>query len=197
MSYNNLLDLSNEIDFTDILPYGVIYQSGYYKNMPIIVYFPFFCPNNVDITKKIYLYIINLMDSITNQLYILIYIRKHKNYDKNEYIFLFNRLLFNYIKELINIVPDKYINNLSKMYVLGFGFHFKALMKWKYPKILSKTFYCKSTADLMEFNLLDLDIPQWVDEDKTEIDWEEESKKRRRSRYLIDLECYVFFFIDL
>lgn len=83
--YNNQLIVGEKEDFTDLLSYGVLYQVGYSKDMPVVVFFPYFCPDDADTTKRIWLYVVHLLDKITNIPYVFIYISNGVNYDQNPY----------------------------------------------------------------------------------------------------------------
>lgn len=84
--YKQILLEGEKEDFTDLLSYGVIYQVGFSKDLPVVVFFPYYCPDDTQTTSRIWLYVVHLLDKITNLPYILIYVSNGVNYEQNQYV---------------------------------------------------------------------------------------------------------------
>lgn len=160
--YEELLKRAQSEDLREVSGIGFLYQSGYDRlGRPVIVlcgkWFPV---NQVDL-EKVTLYVINLLDSIVENDYVLIYFHTR--------VATGNIPPLAWIKELYYMLTYKYKKNLKALYIVHPTMLAK-IMTWWFssflaPAIKKKLFTIEGIEHLYAVVARDqLEIPAYINE---------------------------------
>lgn len=97
-TYEELIKKANSLNLNDAELFGAFYEAGIikiitifigiYNDMPIVVFFPYFIPDNDNDFDKIYNFFLQIMDKVTQNKYIFIYINCYIDIFSCRYIFI-------------------------------------------------------------------------------------------------------------
>jgi len=109
--YLDFLYKAQHMDLSDVARSNVIYESGKDTHgRPVVVIVGNRLPNQREQLERVFLYMIRLMDRITDHTYIVVYV--HTNMEDRE------SPEFSWIKKVYNIIDSKYGDHLNKFYVI-------------------------------------------------------------------------------
>ncbi|XP_074647870.1 protein GDAP2 homolog [Tubulanus polymorphus] len=158
--YGRLVRRARQEDLSEIVSLRCFYHSGVDKNgCPVIVFiakhFPY---NNVNLEKAL-LYLIHVMDQIVNERYVVVYAHSLTTKD--------NQPALGFLKEVYQIVDERYKRNLKAFYLLHCSVWSKVLT-WFFttftaPNIKNKVHTVRGVEELYtKINPDQLDLPPFV-----------------------------------
>jgi len=116
--YLNFLYKAQGMDLSDVARLSVIYESGKDSHgRPVVVIVGSRLPAIRTQLDRVFMYIIRVMDKITDNPYVLVYL--HTNMEDRE------TPEFSWMKKVYNIMDSKYGDHLSTFYVIHPTFWFK------------------------------------------------------------------------